>query len=294
MYTIKTLSNLTGVNPDTIRSWERRYDLLRPERTDSGRRTYSDGDVEKLTLIAALLKSGHTISHLAALSPDELNALRASNPVSATQDLRQKILTELEETVGRSDLQAFGKLISSAITLLPPHDLADRILSPILRTIGDRWSIDALDIGDEHAFTAVIKQCLMSVLPSPSWTNPGPVALFTTLADDHHELGALMACHIAANSGFNCHYLGPNMPGDALLTHCQRIKAELLVVSLITSSDPAAVTGTLNSLAKKLQPVTQVWVGFGKHAPFKDADFDSRIVTFNRFDPFHKRLVLLR
>lgn len=72
MYTIKNVSMITGIGVHTLRAWEKRYAVVVPERSSTGRRFYSDEDVEKLKLISTLNKTGEQISHIAKLSFDEL------------------------------------------------------------------------------------------------------------------------------------------------------------------------------------------------------------------------------
>ncbi|MCR9205288.1 MAG: MerR family transcriptional regulator, partial [Halobacteriovoraceae bacterium] len=72
MYTIKNVSMMTGIGVHTLRAWEKRYGVVKPERSSTGRRFYSDDDIEKLKLITTLNKTGEQISHIAKLSFDEL------------------------------------------------------------------------------------------------------------------------------------------------------------------------------------------------------------------------------
>ncbi len=72
MYTIKNVSMITGIGVHTLRAWEKRYGVVKPERSSSGRRYYSDDDIEKLKLIATLNKTGEQISQIAKLSFEEL------------------------------------------------------------------------------------------------------------------------------------------------------------------------------------------------------------------------------
>lgn len=61
-YSIKTVATLTGVNPTTIRAWERRYQFIVPSRTESGHRLYSDQDVEKIKWVVDKQKDGLSVS----------------------------------------------------------------------------------------------------------------------------------------------------------------------------------------------------------------------------------------
>jgi DNA-binding transcriptional MerR regulator len=62
---INVISNASGVMPHTIRTWEKRYQIFTPERSQGGQRIYSEVDLAKAKLIVALIEQGHTISSLA-------------------------------------------------------------------------------------------------------------------------------------------------------------------------------------------------------------------------------------
>ena len=73
VYRIGAVSRLTGIPADTLRIWERRYHLVDPQRTEKGGRLYSQADVNRLTMIKALVDQGHAISTVANLDTRELN-----------------------------------------------------------------------------------------------------------------------------------------------------------------------------------------------------------------------------
>jgi MerR family transcriptional regulator, light-induced transcriptional regulator len=72
-YRIGAVSRLTGIPPDTLRVWERRYDLVAPMRSEGGGRLYSQEDVTRLSVIKRLVDSGHAIGTIAELSLDQLH-----------------------------------------------------------------------------------------------------------------------------------------------------------------------------------------------------------------------------
>ncbi|MFP4077423.1 MAG: Mur ligase family protein, partial [Halochromatium sp.] len=67
-YRIGAVARLTGISPDTLRVWERRYAVVEPLRSEAGTRLYSAEDVGRLTLIKRLVDNGDAISHVAALT----------------------------------------------------------------------------------------------------------------------------------------------------------------------------------------------------------------------------------
>jgi len=72
-YRIGAVARLTGISPDTLRIWERRYDIVQPQRTPKGGRLYSHQDVTRLTMIKTLVDHGFAISTVANLPVEELN-----------------------------------------------------------------------------------------------------------------------------------------------------------------------------------------------------------------------------
>jgi DNA-binding transcriptional MerR regulator len=72
IYRLGAVSRLTGIPPDTLRVWERRYDLVTPMRSEAGGRLYSQEDVTRLGVIKRLVDSGHAIGTIAELSMEQL------------------------------------------------------------------------------------------------------------------------------------------------------------------------------------------------------------------------------
>jgi DNA-binding transcriptional MerR regulator len=78
-YAIGTVSGLTGLDPHTIRAWERRHAAVVPRRSENGRRRYDDADVERLRLLKSATEAGHAIGSVAARPEEELRALLAKH-----------------------------------------------------------------------------------------------------------------------------------------------------------------------------------------------------------------------
>lgn len=88
-YNIGVVVRRTNIHPETLRVWERRYELIVPDRSDTGRRLYSEGDIRKLQLVKQLTELGHGVSSLAKLSSDELlERLTASHHQGTQRETR--------------------------------------------------------------------------------------------------------------------------------------------------------------------------------------------------------------
>jgi len=71
-YRIGLTTQITGIRPETLRAWERRYEVVKPVRTDAGDRLYSQADIDRLLLIKKLVDNGDAISAVANLNIENL------------------------------------------------------------------------------------------------------------------------------------------------------------------------------------------------------------------------------
>jgi DNA-binding transcriptional MerR regulator len=89
-YTIGVVARRTNINPETLRVWERRYQMVVPQRNLTGRRLYSEGDILKLSLVKKLTEAGHPVSGLAELSIEALR-LRLNASAPPAQSVQQRV-----------------------------------------------------------------------------------------------------------------------------------------------------------------------------------------------------------
>jgi DNA-binding transcriptional MerR regulator len=133
-FRISVVSNLTGLPANTIRTWERRYDVVEPRRTDCGARLYTQDDITRLQLIRTLCQYNENISALASLSNAQLQErlTRHTAPSHHTQPQRLRVL--LGDRSLHTQLRA-NPLDSQPLHILlsapSPHELLP-LLSPEL------------------------------------------------------------------------------------------------------------------------------------------------------------------
>ncbi|HET20213.1 MAG TPA: MerR family transcriptional regulator, partial [Chromatiales bacterium] len=135
LYPIRTVSQMTGVNPITLRAWERRHGLIKPLRTDKGQRLYTAQDIADIQRVVELLEHGMSIGQVPALlerSRGAAPALRASSAplvppteLPVWQDAYRSALTRLDE-------QGLDALEADALAFATPDQLLARQLLPML------------------------------------------------------------------------------------------------------------------------------------------------------------------
>ena len=147
-YAIGVVARRTQTHPETIRVWERRYELIVPGRSETGRRLYSENDIAKLTLVKRLTELGHSVSSLAKLSNDDLrdrlNASLASEPSKYTEQL-SKLRVVFANDALRLRLSR-DLLIHEDITVV---DFPNKNLSSVMEQRADIVIVDLVTLNEE-------------------------------------------------------------------------------------------------------------------------------------------------
>ena len=110
-FTIKDLENLSGIKAHTIRIWEQRYGFLKPQRTSTNIRYYSNDELKAVLNIALLNKYGYKISHIDRMQPEEI-----SNRILSLSDPRavqERVINELVQVMVDMDMERFEKIYTN-------------------------------------------------------------------------------------------------------------------------------------------------------------------------------------
>lgn len=272
---IQAVSKIVGITPFTLRAWERRYRVLKPKRSDNGRRAYTLSDVEKLRLICTLKNAGHSLPRIANLSLPELTQLlsNTSEGPSGNKQVFVKPMSpssQLENLFQSISTNNFDQLASQLKMLqlqLDAKSFLLEIVSPLLRNLGQKVMQGELDIFHEHAVSALLKHILTGLLyateRATDFRNQNPI-IFATPEGDHHEFGALMASILAMVNGHRVFYLGSNMPADSLSKAADVMTSALIVVACSAPAEslsPHRLHQFLGTLLKGLPEHTQLWLG---------------------------------
>jgi MerR family transcriptional regulator, light-induced transcriptional regulator len=248
---IKTVSDLTGIPIGTITAWERRYDLLRPERAvSSGYRIYTDDDVALLQRIRSLLDQGYKISEaIARLQVERREPTGASaHPDDALLALR----TQLEQHLLQFD-RAAADALRQRLVLVPFRHAIDGVYLPLLTRIGEGWERGTVTVAQEHFASAWCRDQLVGMLlavgADPSG---GPRALCAGFPGEQHELGLLAVAVKLALLGVRVTYLGPDLPTDELVAVAAAHPAELVCVSVMRDLPSTALRAFAEEVAARL------------------------------------------
>jgi methylmalonyl-CoA mutase cobalamin-binding subunit/DNA-binding transcriptional MerR regulator len=264
------VSARTGLPQDLIRAWERRYEAVVPQRASSGRRLYTDLDIERLKLLKRTVAAGRRISDVANLPIDELRSLVAEDHAegvdvyprsgsSSPSEVAEELLSESVSALEALDRRRLEKaLADAAVSLSTPH-LRQHVIVPLLQTIGDRWREGSLRVVHEHMATAIVRAFLDNNRGEKPESAPRLVA--TTPAGQNHELGALMAAAAADEVGWNVIYLGANTPAEEIAAGVRQSSARAVALSIVYRDDDHAVQEEVRKLREYLPPDVPLFVG---------------------------------
>jgi len=291
---IHRVAKLTGLSKDVIRVWERRYGLVKPSRSSNRYREYRDEEVALLRFVKAQMEQGATIGSLAAEGHDSLVArMRVATPVSAEdQKPHERLLDDLMGSLDPLDKAGFERRLNGAVAVIPFEEAVQRILLPLQRRIGELWHQGRLDIGVEHYVTKIVQQKLFSVMNQLPVNESGPRVLIACPEGETHEIGAQAVAYIAATKGCHVYYLGPNLPISDLVIFCEKIKPDLVLLSLTEVKPEAAALQQLKEL-EQLATRWSVAVGGQGARAIGDRLRDSKIELLDDLTALHSRLMIL-
>ena len=262
MYSIKAVSQATGLSIETLRAWERRYRVVEPRRDANGRRAYDPDDVIRLRKLREATERGHPISRLARLGEQDLDGLLQStrdtvDRSASARSLGDQILSAAED-YRPADCD---QLLAMALALLPVSQVVMDVLAPTLVEVGERWHRGQLAIAQERIISSAVRKQLSSVLDTYSRIADGPVMVLSTPAGERHELGILMCALLAAAKNVRCHYLGPDLPAGELATYAARVRADVVVLSVLMTDDLEGMSAQVGQLAQLLPEQIEIWGG---------------------------------
>lgn len=219
---IAALAHRTGVRPDTLRKWEQRYGVLRPERTAGGQRRYGERDVARVEWLKARLADGYRIGEAAAL----LGATDDGPAARTPAELRER----LYDSVRESDAASLLRLVEQALALLPLEGALDEVIVPLLERIGEGWSCGQLSVAQEHMATAAVRAHLERLVADPRAGVRG-VAVLACAPGERHELGLLMLAVLLRADGWQVAYLGADTPVEDATALAEALSARLVCFS---------------------------------------------------------------
>lgn len=219
-FSIKNLENLSGIKAHTLRIWEKRYNLLEPERTDTNIRRYSLDSLKRLLNVTLLYNHGFKISKIASLNEEEIPELVRS--IALKSNSEQVAINAFKLAMINFDYDLFDINYNE---ILQHHDFQYVFLNvfmPLMRELGILWQTGAISPSHEHFITNLIKQKIHLQTETLQCKKPQrtdhPIFVIFLPENEIHELGVLYLNYLILNSGYRTIFLGQSLQTSSLET----------------------------------------------------------------------------
>ncbi|MEM7137943.1 MAG: MerR family transcriptional regulator [Myxococcota bacterium] len=271
---LRLVVSRTGLKPETIRAWERRYGAVHPARTPGGTRMFSEEDVARLLHLKALRDRGRGLISIAKLPTERLaemaGAERQHAPIQPRQappplsDEQQEYLTHIEKL----DARGAAAILDTLTKGLGNVELIVKVAIPIMWQVGHRWTEGSLGVAQEHLVSAQLRRLLLGRLDTIESPPNAPKLLFTTPAGQPHEFGILAGSVAAKEAGFDVLYLGAELPAEEIIWSVAQSNADVLVLSVIRRMSEEEMV-QVERLVETLAPRVPIWIGCPPGHPLK-------------------------
>ncbi len=302
-FSIRQMIELTGLSEFTIRGWENRYSAFDPRRSTTGRREYSKSDIERALLIRELLKRGHRIGQVAALSNQRLQSLFEQKNIKPEMMKSSRISKAVTEAMDLMALQRWEDLESLIKTTRCKNcgELVKDFILPLLQILAANVEKGIVSVSQEHIVSSFIKEKIYSELSNLSKNKKQRRStqqvrfVLATPEGDHHEIGLMLAHLLNRSYGFVSLYLGPHTPAKDLAETALRFRAShLLIVSTVTTEGGArqSILAYVSALQKRIADHCTILIA-GTQAPTLAPENNSPILSLVSFDAFVNYLLHL-
>lgn len=244
---IGEVSRRTGVPVSTLRAWERRYDLLDPERTEGGHRLYRDTDVERVRAMQSLVDEGWSA---VAAAREVLRGARVTNPPvpvvlparpAEETDVTGPALTlrrQLEGAFRAYDTQAVNETLDAILARFEIEAALDLMIMPALDRTARGWETDAGAIAREHFASNALRPRLLRLLQLGSRSDR--VCVAAAPETEEHDLGLLAASATASAAGWRVRFLGARTPRGALEDAVAELRPQVVLIATVLETHAKA------------------------------------------------------
>ena len=293
VYPMRVVSRLTGLTADTIRVWERRYEAVKPDRTEGNKRRYSGDQVRRLVLLRRATELGHSIGQVARLQDDELRRVigETSQQVTKHSSLYDALIDDYLDAIFRFDVQGAESMLNRTAAIIPPMKLTLEILVPLMRRVGEAWHDGRLKISHEHIISGQLRSLLGTLMRHVVTEVGAPRVIVTTPPGHLHEFGAIIGAFMAASRGFEPIYLGANTPFENISEAAAQSGSALILLSIARECN-ARERESLRAGLEALSRDYEVWVGMP--GGDKQVTTNPRVTLFHQYDELDRALVAYR
>jgi MerR family transcriptional regulator, light-induced transcriptional regulator len=248
---IGELGRRAGVSEHVLRAWERRYGLLRPERSPGGYRLYSAADERRIHRMQAHLAAGLSAAEAARAVLSEEQAGPPQGNTGSAGDGAAGPAQDLADQLDRLDEPGAQAALDRLFAGFTTEAVLRDTLVPYLHRLGDRWARGQASIAEEHFASNLLRGRLAGL--ARGWGHGrGPCALLACPPGEQHDLGLLMFGIVLHRCGWRVEYLGASTPVAELARTARQAHADIIILAAAIEDHFDGLTGDLARLARQV------------------------------------------
>jgi DNA-binding transcriptional MerR regulator len=250
-YNIKAVSKMLGIQPGTLRAWERRYQIIAPKRNESGHRLYTEEHVKILRWLISKVNKGFTISQ--AVSLLEKNGMKTTNSFADEErsDFAARLMDELLEALLSFDENRANELMNRAFSMYTVEKVVIDIFGSLLVRIGDLWEKKEITSAHEHFASSFIRSRMGTIFSAIPNNGVLPKTVSVCGPDERHELGLLMFTLYLRQKGFETIYLGTSIAESDIDVVIDEVKPKFLFLSCTLKQNIEKTFALIDRLSEK-------------------------------------------
>jgi MerR family transcriptional regulator, light-induced transcriptional regulator len=240
---IQAVAFRTGVPAATLRKWEQRYGVLKPERTAGSHRRYSERDVARVEWLKARLAEGYRIGEAARLIGGGADALPTDS---------RALVDELVAATASPSFERIVRAAEQAFALLPVERAIGEVAEPALKRVGELWESGDARVVDEHFLTELVRGKVRGLLDGSVGGSRGRAVLLC-VPGERHDVGLLSLAVLLHADGWGVVYLGADTPLGEAAELARAHAARVLCVSATMPEHALAADAALAEV-RRLHP----------------------------------------
>ena len=292
-FKIKDLENLTGIKAHTIRIWEKRYNLLKPLRSETNIRHYDLSSFQKLLNITYLNKNGYKISKIATLSDKEI--INLVREIAEKYSLNDHAINAFKISMLNFDQVLFYKTYESLLSEKKFQDIFYDIFIPLLTEIGLLWQTNTITPAHEHFLTTLIRKKIL--INTEKIQSKGIVESKKTFVlylpdNEIHELGIMFINYQIVLNGYQSIFLGLSTPIESL-KDIKKFYDDIVFLSYFTvKPEKSEINSYLDSFYKELlkDSENELWVLGYMVNSINTGDLKPKIKIFKNIESVIKKI----
>ena len=257
---IRVVSRLTGVEPHTLRMWERRYGFPKPARCSGGDRLYVKSDVEALLLIRRALINGYRPGEIVHKSLADLELLVGAAPPAPTSGAFPSV-GEALHALTSDDLTSLQSQLKRAAFLLGPKRFVTEFAQPASVRVGELWADGKMEVRHEHVFTECLSSQLNLLLSAFDDVAHGLSVLLAALPGEVHGLGMEMIAVVLAASHVTPRLLGVDTPPQQIVAAAAAYRCDAVGIAITRPADLKQIELQLRWMLAELPRRVPIWAG---------------------------------